>query len=170
MTVWDEDKVAEFRKLWDEGLSASQIAPVLGVTRNAVCGAARRLKLPSRISPIAPKKTQQKAKPVLKAKKIVPPKDRRAFNGGMVQKMNALREEPVLPSNSRFLRSDVWNPQPGQVLLPLEKLTENTCRWPLSDPVAGFCGQQTATDKRGRQRSYCPHHHNRSIDRRIETK
>ncbi|HRK63637.1 MAG TPA: GcrA family cell cycle regulator, partial [Terricaulis sp.] len=37
--MWTEERVATLRKLWAEGLSASQIAKQLGgVTRNAVIG------------------------------------------------------------------------------------------------------------------------------------
>ena len=41
MTVltWSEDRVEQLKKLWEAGLSASQIAAELGnVTRNAVIG------------------------------------------------------------------------------------------------------------------------------------
>jgi GcrA cell cycle regulator len=38
----------DLRRLWAEGLSASQIGDSLGVTRNAVIGKAHRLNLPSR--------------------------------------------------------------------------------------------------------------------------
>jgi GcrA cell cycle regulator len=40
---WTDDRVAILKKLWTEGLSASQIAKQLGgVTRNAVIGKVRR--------------------------------------------------------------------------------------------------------------------------------
>ena len=44
---WTEERVELLKKLWMEGLSASQIAGVLGegVTRNAVIGKVHRLKL-----------------------------------------------------------------------------------------------------------------------------
>jgi len=43
---WTDKRVAELKQLWDEGLSSSQIARVLGgVTRNAVIGKATRLGL-----------------------------------------------------------------------------------------------------------------------------
>ena len=46
---WTEDRVETLRKLWAEGLSASQIAAQLGsVSRNAVIGKVHRLKLSSR--------------------------------------------------------------------------------------------------------------------------
>src|SRR5690349_18971237 len=50
---WTEERVELLKKLWLEGLSASQIAGVLGegVTRNAVIGKVHRLKLTGRAKP-----------------------------------------------------------------------------------------------------------------------
>ena len=46
---WTDERVELLKKLWSEGLSASQIAAQLGsVTRNAVIGKVHRLKLSSR--------------------------------------------------------------------------------------------------------------------------
>ncbi len=47
--MWTEQRVADLRRLWAEGLSASQIARRLGnTTRNAVIGKVHRLGLASR--------------------------------------------------------------------------------------------------------------------------
>jgi len=51
MTVltWSDDRVEQLKKLWEGGLSASQIAAELGnVTRNAVIGKVHRLGLSGR--------------------------------------------------------------------------------------------------------------------------
>src|SRR5690242_9258746 len=50
---WTDERVELLKKLWLEGLSASQIAAVLGdgVTRNAVIGKVHRLKLSGRAKP-----------------------------------------------------------------------------------------------------------------------
>jgi GcrA cell cycle regulator len=51
MTVltWSDDRVEQLKKLWESGLSASQIAAELGnVTRNAVIGKVHRLGLSGR--------------------------------------------------------------------------------------------------------------------------
>ena len=67
MTVltWSEDRVEQLKKLWESGLSASQIAAELGnVTRNAVIGKVHRLGLSGRAkspSSVAPR--QRKARP-----------------------------------------------------------------------------------------------------------
>ena len=46
---WTDERVEKLKKLWAEGLSASQIAAQLGgVSRNAVIGKVHRLNLPGR--------------------------------------------------------------------------------------------------------------------------
>ncbi len=51
-TSWTEERLVLLKKLWDEGLSISQIGEQLGVTRNAVAGKAHRMDLKKRQSPI----------------------------------------------------------------------------------------------------------------------
>jgi GcrA cell cycle regulator len=49
---WTEERVEQLKSLWAEGLSASQIARVLGgVTRNAVIGKVHRFGLAGRAGP-----------------------------------------------------------------------------------------------------------------------
>src|SRR4051812_49775534 len=67
MTVltWTDDRVEQLKKLWEGGLSASQIAAELGnVTRNAVIGKVHRLCLsgPGK-SPSSAAARQRKARP-----------------------------------------------------------------------------------------------------------
>lgn len=56
--TWTEDRVATLRRLWADGLSASQIARELGsgVTRNAVIGKLHRLGLSKRSAPSVPRR------------------------------------------------------------------------------------------------------------------
>mgnify|MGYP002654384764 CR=1 FL=1 len=68
---WTDERIETLRKLWENGLTASQIADELGgVSRNAVIGKAHRLGLKSRPSPVksgddgsAPAKPAPKAPP-----------------------------------------------------------------------------------------------------------
>ena len=69
--AWTDDRIAKLKKMWEKGLTASQIAEELGeVTRNAVIGKAHRLGLSGRPSPVkstekkksAPKPAPKKAK------------------------------------------------------------------------------------------------------------
>jgi GcrA cell cycle regulator len=60
-SIWTDSLQARLRELWEQGLTASQIAAELCITRNAVIGKAHRLGLSGRASPIqrskAPKLT-----------------------------------------------------------------------------------------------------------------
>lgn len=49
---WTDERIQELTRLWQAGLSASDIGKRLGMSKNAVVGKAHRLKLPSRPSPI----------------------------------------------------------------------------------------------------------------------
>ena len=67
---WTDDRVELLKKLWADGLSASQIAAELGgITRNAVIGKVHRLGLSGRAKSPAPAPAppvppqQQPAKP-----------------------------------------------------------------------------------------------------------
>ncbi|MBU2135314.1 MAG: GcrA cell cycle regulator, partial [Alphaproteobacteria bacterium] len=52
---WTDERVDTLKKLWQDGLSASQIAKQLGgVTRNAVIGKVHRLGLSGRAIPSKP--------------------------------------------------------------------------------------------------------------------
>ncbi|RSU66079.1 GcrA cell cycle regulator, partial [Sphingomonas koreensis] len=59
---WTDERIETLRKMWDSGLTATQIAEELGgVSRNAVIGKAHRLGLASRPSPVKPNATEAKA-------------------------------------------------------------------------------------------------------------
>ena len=57
---WTDDRLEKLKKLWEEGLSISQIGKELGVSRNAIAGKVHRMKLSKRQSPIAPKTVAKK--------------------------------------------------------------------------------------------------------------
>jgi GcrA cell cycle regulator len=75
---WTDERINQLKSLWENGLTASQIAEELGgVSRNAVIGKAHRLGLKSRPSPVkahdadkkpaAPKKVVKSASPISNA-------------------------------------------------------------------------------------------------------
>lgn len=56
---WTDERIAQLKELWSQGMSASEIAQTLGdISRNAVIGKAHRLGLSGRPSPIKKKTTR----------------------------------------------------------------------------------------------------------------
>ena len=62
--MWTEERVEQLRQLWSDGLSAKKIAKQLGgITRNAVIGKARRLKLSNRAAVRVVKRNSRPIRP-----------------------------------------------------------------------------------------------------------
>ncbi len=144
---WTDERVDRLKKLWTDGLSASQIAAELGgVTRNAVIGKVHRLGLSGRAKgnnqtanarrkPAATKNTGY-----TKAPKLV------GANGKTTSSApSAPKPAPVL---------DIEKPKP--MMLNLLQLTDSTCKFPIGDPQEedfGFCGASPRDDD-----PYCEYH------------
>lgn len=70
---WTDERIETLRKMWDSGLTATQIAEELGgVSRNAVIGKAHRLGLASRPSPVKPNTSEAKERPAPTATEAAP--------------------------------------------------------------------------------------------------
>jgi len=152
---WTEERVELLKKLWADGLSASQIAGRLGeVTRNAVIGKVHRLGLAGRATtsrirsarprnrvshlPLRPTRVQYRTNGNAALKPVYAP----------VEKPAAVLR--VVPSAVE----DIDVPEPLRV--PLLDLNESSCRWPIGDPQDDsfhFCGHDKASGS-----SYCEHH------------
>ena len=152
---WTDDRVELLKKLWADGLSASQIASRLGgVTRNAVIGKVHRLGLAGRATtsrsrtprprnrishlPLRPTRVQYRTHGNTALKPVFMPVE---------QPTVALAVVPtVLPELDA----------PEALRVHLLDLREHMCRWPIGDPQDDgfhFCGRQKATGI-----SYCDHH------------
>jgi GcrA cell cycle regulator len=142
---WTEDRVELLKKLWQDGLSASQIAGQLGgVTRNAVIGKVHRLGLSGRA------KSPSNASPR--------PRKPRISNG--------MRPRPQYRGNAALQLDYSADPEydldPLANIVPMGprvsilQLTDATCRWPIGDPGApdfAYCGSQNKESV-----PYCHYH------------
>jgi GcrA cell cycle regulator len=146
---WTDERVELLKKLWQEGLSASQIAGELGgITRNAVIGKVHRLGLSGRSKSARPatprvRKTRSPSLPPRPAARVV---------GNTALKMEAAtdprpRPAPV-PVEELFI--------PPEERATILSLTEHTCKWPIGDPSTDdfyFCGRHSLVGT-----PYCEHH------------
>ena len=142
---WTEERVAELKRLWMEGRSASQVARQLGgVSRNAVIGKVHRIGLAGRDRPTQPRALGGSAPSRAKA--------------GAASSSPRRRSVRLTPS------STPWTPRPElTATATLLTLAPQGCRWPIGDPQHddfGFCGRD-----RGDQVSYCRHHAQMSLRR-----
>jgi GcrA cell cycle regulator len=122
---WNDARVAELIKKWQEGFSASQVAKHLGgVTRSAVIGKVHRLGISGRSCPTRLYSGGRRAGVA------------RASAGG------ARREvAPRAPLSAPAMTIETF---PTATVLTL---TEDSCRWPIGNPDQaefGFCGRDRA--------------------------
>jgi GcrA cell cycle regulator len=145
---WSDARVETLKKLWGEGVSASQIASQLGLpTRNAVISKIHRLglqrnevgatiSLNNRIRK-APRKTRGHKADQPHAWQILPPEQR---------------------PDPHVVRKDAWAPLPGSKPVPTSELKSSHCRWPIDVPgenVSRHCGCFAVG-------TYCEAHANRA--------
>lgn len=132
---WTDDRVDLLKKLWAEGLSASQIAGRLGsVTRNAVIGKVHRLGLSGRATTSRMKSHRPRQR--MAAKRLAKSRYATIGNPALRALYNA--------------ETNVYLPPTEELVIPvaerksIQTLTEVTCRWPIGDPQNTefhFCGK-----------------------------
>ncbi len=147
--TWTTERVDLLKKLWSDGLSASQIAGELGgVTRNAVIGKVHRLGLSGRAK--APAAAQKVRKPVTKpiSGSSGSPGSHHSRGGMTPQSHGAtalkmdMSPAPAPEPESRPIAELVPLAQRATILT----LTERTCKWPIGDPSTDdfyFCGHNS---------------------------
>jgi GcrA cell cycle regulator len=142
---WTDERVELLKKLWQDGLSASQIAAELGgVTRNAVIGKVHRLGLSGRGQPTSSIKRQRRTHPTGIRR------SRPVSMGNLALKSNL----DYLPDADLMPRRNVVVPIPRK--LSIFQLNEHTCKWPIGDPGQEdfhFCGHDSLETG-----PYCEYH------------
>ena len=174
--TWTDERVEQLRKLWSDGLSASQIATEIGgVSRNAVIGKVHRLGLsgrtktpipattarPARKAPApAPQATAPISRPAPSAPASAPAPAPRPIAASFSSASLA-----AAPAIEKPIAEIAAKPMPaahGDVVVPLSErvtimdLREFMCRWPMGDPTSPsfrFCGARSVTGM-----PYCTHH------------
>ena len=122
---WTDERVELLKKLWSDGLSASQIAAELGgITRNAVIGKVHRLGLSGRA------KSTSSASP--RPRKARSPSHMLRIGRASIRGNTALAHAYEIEVEAEPELIDNIIPI-GQRRTILE-LNEQTCRWPVGDP------------------------------------
>jgi GcrA cell cycle regulator len=148
---WNDERVEMLKKMWAEGMSASQIAGELanGITRNAVIGKVHRLGLSGRVK--APSPVQSRPRPQVRAHRNSTPR----------------ASQPIIRGNTALAFAPRVHEAPAprpieEVLIPMcepvtiMELRETMCRWPVGDPATSefrYCGGPSNIGE-----SYCGYH------------
>lgn len=144
--AWTSERIEMLKKLFDAGLSCSQIAGEIGTTRNAVIGKMHRLGLSRPKNLFA-----NRIKPARVAKDTWRPKALRPKMRGL--SIGAQRDmlRAAYPA-CNGAETPIDSPQKCSLL----ELRPAQCRWPISEPGAqdfAFCGNPSADGF-----SYCMGH------------
>ena len=140
IATWTKERVEQLRGYVNAGLTCSQIADEIGVSRNAVIGKIHRLGL-------AP------GRPAGRPARERPPRDRRPRSlpqRGLLHLIYA--QTPCVGDAAAVALAPIESAQRCSLL----ELAHGKCRWPLSDPAKAdfaFCGNDSIAGL-----SYCAGH------------
>jgi GcrA cell cycle regulator len=138
---WTEDRVEQLKKMWAEGLSASQIAAKLagGVTRNAVIGKVHRMGLSGRVT-----RTRVSTPRTRKTREPSHPGRPAGCRGEQHQCLSQLPATTRLKPVASIKPEPIPDPVPIRVAdipegerVTILMLSDKTCRWPIGDPELG---------------------------------
>jgi len=136
--TWTAERIEQLRNYVVSGLTCSQIAAEIGVTRNAVIGKIHRLGL-------AP------GRPAAAPARSCPPRVRRPRFSSQRQALRLMY--PGAPCAAEV---DAAIPIDSSHRCSLIELAQGKCRWPVGDPDTAdftFCGNEAITGF-----SYCAGH------------
>ena len=135
--TWTVERIEQLRNFVISGLSCSQIAVEIGVTRNAVIGKIHRLGL-------AP------GRPAARLARVCPPRARRPRLSPQRHFLNLFSAEA--PYMADFEAAPIASAN----RCTLAELAQDKCRWPIGDPCEAdfvFCGNDAVAGF-----SYCARH------------
>lgn len=160
--AWTDERVELLKKLWSEGLSASQIAGRLGgVSRNAVIGKVHRLGLAGRATTsrmkthrARPRMAQPQNAAAASAKRPQKPQRFATVGNPALRALYQPEAEPFVPALEEL---DI----PLKERKTIQTLGECHCRWPIGDPQHAdfhFCGKEKVAGL-----PYCQFHARRAF-------
>lgn len=140
---WTAELEDQLRELWATGDSASKIAAIMGggLTRNSIIGKANRLKLAKRRT-AAPRSYLARPRRTRAAR--TSSEHSISVKLGHAKKSGAASlEEALARVKPKPIVGSVWEALPDTTPISLLMATDETCRWPIGDPLQpgfGYCG------------------------------
>jgi GcrA cell cycle regulator len=141
--TWTDERIEILKKLWADGLSASQIATELGgVTRNAVIGKVHRLGLSGRAKGSA-STVPRVRKPVTRSS---PARTIQQHTTSYATRGNAALK-PIMMTETALVA--LQDQRVEEVVVAMSRrisimeLRDGVCKWPLGDPMSAdfvYCG------------------------------
>jgi len=131
IATWTAERIEQLRHCVVNGLTCSEIAAEIGVSRNAVIGKIHRLGLST-------------GRPAGASARNHPPRAHRPRASTQRRLLRLAYAEAADGSEPILLGAAVDSAQPCS----LAELSERKCRWPLGDPAAAdfaFCGNDAIT-------------------------
>jgi GcrA cell cycle regulator len=151
---WTDERVELLKKLWADGLSASQIAAKLGeVTRNAVIGKVHRLGLAGRATTSRIRSARPRTNVALFPSRSSQVQYRTFGNTAL--KVAAEPQERKAAAVIPLRALPDLEPAPEGTVTLID-LKESMCHWPIGDPMEDgfhFCGRRKTSGV-----PYCEHH------------
>jgi GcrA cell cycle regulator len=151
---WTDERVELLKKLWADGLSASQIATKLGeVTRNAVIGKVHRLGLAGRATTSRMRTARPRTNISLFPSRSAQMQYRTYGNTAL--KVAVQPQERKNAAVIPFRALPELEPAPEGTITLID-LKECMCHWPIGDPMEEgfhFCGRGKSFGV-----PYCEHH------------
>ncbi len=138
---WNQQKVDDLKKLWNEGVATSRIGEQLGFTKNAVIGKAFRLGLERR---------QNSRKKTAQTQQFSSATMYRESSGASTTQ-NIVKREPVRRREKFSFKKSIVGTG-----------SFKSCQWPIGDPLEeGFhyCGGQNIPTK-----PYCIDHYKKAYN------
>ncbi|MDR3473361.1 MAG: GcrA family cell cycle regulator [Devosia sp.] len=167
---WTEAELELVQRRLKESATHSSIAREIGdgVTKNAVIGKAKRMKFEQGGRPARPVSNS-----VVVARRAKGDKNANGGLGRMIGRARAAGAASIsevltkgMQQGDRVVVSKPVIRDSDVVPIPLMALTNQTCRWPLGDPLEpdfGFCGQPIVDGKSILDREpYCARHKRRA--------
>lgn len=160
--VWTPAQIKHLRELWGSGLTAQQIASILGIiSRNAVIGKANRLRLPKldKQTGLGADMLQDELEMEPGKKSLVSraaAKNKEAVLDGFQESVKQLEKAASALAQAAGEEVEEEQQAPEPLKLTLLELNEYKCKWPVEANDEGefyFCGHSA-----GKSSPYCPYH------------